>query len=462
MKITAGLFDNMVLQRDGTGLSFQPVEGTCGKDENGLVTMTAYTKRKVLEKFNGRTIGSSSNGAFKAVVKGLPPGGPYQIRLSIARGKKGRGSVWVNDVFVGDVWILAGQSNMQGNGYRKDRRRPHPGVRAFYMDDHWDMALDPLHDLGIAIDECHKGATIAPHIGTGPGVAFGQSLYALTGIPQGLIACAHGGTSMSQWSPALKNRGGASLYGAMVRRFIKNGSKIAGVFWYQGCSDVGKDDARAYTRRMKELVRSMRKDFGNPALPFVMVQIARVCRVNDNTAGWNSIRDQQRLLPEKIRNLLTVPAIDLGLDDMIHLSGTEQDRLGLRCADAMSLLKYQNRGAFPPIELNDVSSMKDPDTRTVNVRVKFNNVSGKLVALSRPTGFILSDHPDRMNADPVYKIELQGDQVLLKTSLTPSEFGCKHLFYGFGNNPYCNITDSADRSLPAFGPIPVRARILIQ
>ena len=35
-----------------------------------------------------------------------------------------------------------------------------------------------------------------------------------TGVPQGLIACAHGGTSMAQWSPKLKRLGGDSLYGA--------------------------------------------------------------------------------------------------------------------------------------------------------------------------------------------------------------------------------------------------------
>ena len=454
MNIVTGLFENMVMQRGRDGRSAQTVAGDCAPTASGPVVAEVTQGGKPVKGFAGVTVGAAAKGAFRAVLKGLPAGGPYDIRLTVGAGKKAA-AVLVRNVLVGDVWLLAGQSNMQGIGYRKDRLKPDSRVRAFFMDDHWADAEDPLHDLSIAVDAFHKGGGISAHTGTGPGVAFGQELRKRTGVPQGLIACAHGGTSMAQWSPALKDQSGASLYGAMLRRFVKNGSTVAGVYWYQGCSDTAPALEKIYTAKMKELVAAMRRDLGDPALPFVLVQIARVCRAADNVPGWNSIREQQRLLPKVIRHLQTVPAIDLALDDLIHIHGPDAHRLGRRSAEAMALLKYGDKKASTPIELRGMTAKIDPLTNSVNLLVSFKNVVGALRAEGRPNGFLLSEDPDRMSTDPVYRTELQGDRILLKTSLSPAEFKEKYLFYGFGNNPYCNITDGADRSLPAFGPLKV-------
>jgi len=456
MKIITGLFDNMVLQRAKSGRSDQPIEGECPL--TGSVTAVVLRNKKPLRGFSRVKVGSASNGKFSARIKGIPTGGPYDIRLSVNdRNSKKAASVLKKNVLVGDVWILAGQSNMQGIGYRTDRLKPNPLVRAFYMDDHWGAAEDPLHDLGVAVDEFHKGVSIQDHIGTGPGVAFGQALLKLTGIPQGLVACAHGGTSMTQWDPSRKHLGGASLYGAMYRRFVKNGSRVAGMFWYQGCSDTDKEAAGQYSAKMVKFINSLRKDFKAPHLPVVIVQIGRFSRLNDNIQGWNSIRDQQRVLPTKIKNILTVPAIDLSLKDQVHISGSDAHKLGRRGAEAMAVLKYGNKKLLPPIEFKDAILKTDPLSGTTNLLVSFRNVSGSLRALGRPEGFALSGDLCHLTEDPIFDTELIGAEVLLKTTvplIPPVDFEQKYLFYGFGNNPYCNITDSANRSLPAFGPVP--------
>ena len=41
------------------------------------------------------------------LLTGIPVGGPYTVRINDA---------FYNDIYVGDLWILAGQSNMEGNG----------------------------------------------------------------------------------------------------------------------------------------------------------------------------------------------------------------------------------------------------------------------------------------------------------------------------------------------------------
>ncbi|MCX7916440.1 MAG: sialate O-acetylesterase, partial [Verrucomicrobiae bacterium] len=58
-------------------------------------------------------------------------------------------------VLVGDVWIAACQSNMQGCGLRRYAAKPHPKVRAFCLDDQWRVARDPIHDFSICVDPVH-------------------------------------------------------------------------------------------------------------------------------------------------------------------------------------------------------------------------------------------------------------------------------------------------------------------
>ena len=98
-----------------------------------------------------------------------------------------------------------------------------------------------------------------------------------TGVPVGLVACAHGGTSMEQWNPAKKEQGGNSLYGSMLRQVKQAGGKVKGVLWYQGESDaLGQGEAwKAYPRVFTDFIAAVRSDFGQPELPFYFVQIGR-------------------------------------------------------------------------------------------------------------------------------------------------------------------------------------------
>jgi sialate O-acetylesterase len=456
MDIREGLFDGMVLQRTPAGVCDVVVTGRC--TAGGIVRVRVTARGKVLKGLANVRVGRAAGGRFTARIRGIPVGGPYAVTLSIADGKgEARDSAEVRDVYVGDVWLLGGQSNMQGVGILADRLPPRKEVRAFYMNDRWAPAEDPIHNLWEAVDPVHgaTGAPASPPItGVGPGVAFGQDMLAATGVPQGLIACAHGGTSMSQWDPKLKKLGGKSLYGAMVRRFKKNGSRVAGVVWYQGCSDASPEAAAVYTRRMKALIRAMRRDFGDKRLPVVLVQIARVVgRDGFSAAAWNSIQDQQRRLPEVIDRVATVPAIDLELDDLIHISGKSQHVLGRRLAQAMRVLIQGRKAGKPPIALKSVSTLKDPAGRAMDcVVVEFENVEGRLLAPGRATGFALGD-PTPFSC--ILRTDLAGSRAILHTTMQEADLAPLQVYYGYGCDPYCNITDAAGRSLPVFGPVAV-------
>jgi sialate O-acetylesterase len=178
----------------------------------------------------------------------VPAGGPYRMEVRIT-GVEGVRSV--EPLLVGDLWMLAGQSNMQGVGDLKDLPLPSALVHSFNMADHWAPAQEPLHRLEDAVDSFHwrrnpgepkarlSGAELRKAIatrtkGAGVGLPFALEMVRRTGVPVGLIPSAHGGTSMDQWSPSLKGEGGASLYGGMLRRFHAVGGRIAGVLVVSG------------------------------------------------------------------------------------------------------------------------------------------------------------------------------------------------------------------------------------
>ena len=86
---------------------------------------------------------------------------------------------------------------------------------------------------------------------------------------------------------------------------------------------------------MKKLVASFRSDMNDPRLPFIMVQISRTSTTTwPNQKIWVAIREKQRLLGKQLKRFAVVPAIDLDLDDGIHLGGNGQLRLGKRLARA--------------------------------------------------------------------------------------------------------------------------------
>ncbi|MDD5679084.1 MAG: sialate O-acetylesterase [Kiritimatiellae bacterium] len=460
MHITSGLFDHMVLQRTSRNICDVTITGTAAAD--GLVTSRITARAGAGKGLASRVIGRARRGQFSARLRGLPSGGPYDVELSV-RSVNGTAAetLSIRDILVGDVWLLGGQSNMQGYGRRNKAIKAHAMVRAFYMNDEWDVARDPIHNINEAVDQVHSGwldpdkprarSRLPSPRGVGPGVTFGLSMRQKTGVPQGLIACAHGGTSMTQWYPDLKKHGSKSLYGAMCRRFHKNGSRVAGVIWYQGESDANAKDAALFEKRMRRLIGAMRRDFHDAALPFVMVQLARVFghAPTQSPAEWNLIQDIQRLLPGRVKHCATVPAIDLPLDDAIHVSGEGMQRLGRRLAQAMAVLRGEQDAGKPPIALKTIRFSKDQALGQYVVRVQFDHVVGRLAAHGEPAGFALNNPS---GANFAFRVDLDKNTAVIRIPTLGVAAG---LYYGYGFAPVCNITDAADRSLPVFGPQPI-------
>jgi type 1 glutamine amidotransferase len=448
-------------------------------------------------------------------VVGLSTGGPYTISCQFKDGAN-IGTAEASNVYVGDLWVLAGQSNMEGVGDLVDVTQPHPQVMLLGMNGEWSQAEEPLHWLVDSPDPVHSGessgrATRAAEAhktrqkGAGLGLPFASALAASTGVPIGLVACAHGGTSMEQWNPAHKGQGGNSLYGSMLRQVSLAGGKVKGVLWYQGESDsLGDGNAsKTYSGNFTNFIAAVRSDFGQPELPFYFVQIGRFVFGAD-PKGWNAVQESQRQIAERVPNTAVISVIDLELDDAIHVGTQGLKRAGHRLARIAQRELFGQIGATTP-SLDRVTEGPNNTLvvkfKGVNMRADHPSIQGGIaggrlyrggmgngamgagptgvggaggglrsVAASgfdasgfdasgvglRPerhiAGFSIRKE-DGTNIPLIFEacIGKARDTVILKLSGPFPEKAS--LWYGYGLDPFCNLTDSLDMAVPVFGPI---------
>ena len=387
-----------------------------------------------------------------------------------------------------EIWVLNGQSNMQGSspippGVTPEELAPDPRIMMFNLDNTWMPAEEPLHRHYEAVapiyrklyqktpeewaqlaGESRKGK--APHFGqVGPGLFFAKHLAESIDKPIGLIPCAFGGLPIERWDPALKDQGGESLYGAMLERIKMVGGKIRGVIWYQGESDA-LDPARAavYEEKFLGFVDGLRRDTGIDDLTVIYVQLARFAIFESGREPAQSlekVREAQRLAASKRKNLFMVSAIDLPLYDHAHLAYAGQKRLGRRLAEIALSKVYGQEGHATPIHLKSVEPVTFDVPLDANpslkhgLRVRFSGINGRFISPDRPTGFEVRYLPDSKQTPPiVYRVEFESSGCLLRLNKPITEPAS--LYYGGGQMPFVNITDERDIPIPAFGPVEVQ------
>jgi len=460
-----------VLPRDAHDQAAARLKGRCRPGE-GVIEARLTDRGAPVAGLDWRGVGEAKGGRWVVELRDLPVGGPYDVELRLlARNDEPLAETAVRNVLVGDLWVLAGQSNMQGVGKVSELPPPIATVAMFTMDDRWAVAREPLHPLFESRDEAHwqglipQGKTreeILPQMqqavrardarGVGPGLPFAWELYRLTGVPIGLIPCARGGTSLAQWSPEKKAEGGRSLYGAMLRRVAAAGGRVRGVLWYQGESDANRDGAATYLERFIDFVKAVRSDLHDPELPFLYVQIGRfIVAADDNAAAWNAVREAQRLAEPRLAHAAVVPAVDCPLVDLIHLDTAGQIRVGHRLAldvarECFGREKFQRGPRLAQVTLDEDRTM---------ITIRFEQVNGRLRAEGRPAGFVITDESGQ-ELPLIIRVDLpeeRPDTVELRVSRGLPENA--QLWYARGMDPYVNLTDERDMGMLAFGPVPM-------
>ena len=457
MEIEYGLADGALLQRGADGL--------CRCKAKISAEGNVYASQGELRPLGG--------GEYE--YTGLPAGGPYEVTFTDDAGSR------TMRLWVGDLWMLGGQSNMEGAGLVEERemleKQQTPAyIRCYRLYNQWDTASPVFSEPWFSPDACQRDFVRQarlespwkqeepaylpcgmPRRGVGPGLYFALRMYEITGVPQGIVSCALGGSPLRWWVPQPEN--GDNLYAAMLRRLRRVGGYVRGFYWDQGESETWRTEG--FTEEMIALFSAVRRDFGAPDLPVVQTQIAQVNIPASCTQatgdGWMRVREWQRTLDEKVENLATIASIDGDFDDLIHLSSATQRKMGARAANAMAHLC--GIGGCPPPRLEGVRIRKEfSEPFNYVFDVHFTNAK-TLSAAGRPAGFrvraVTETEPPFNPCSGVSRLRLRGNvaEVHSEISASPEE---ATLFYGYGNMSYCNIVTETGYSLPAFGPLKVK------
>ena len=254
-------------------------------------------------------------------------------------------SVWLGSISAAefDLYLLAGQSNMDGRGQASDltkqQRTPSDRAVIYYRNPpHSSEGWRPLAP-GYSIAPGYKGSLPSPTFG--PELGFIAHLSKTEPKKRfALIKGSKGGTSLrADWKPGVK--GESKTQGPCYRNFIetitlanaalkKDGhtATLRGLIWHQGESDA-KASSKNHQERLTQFLARIREDVGEPKLPIILGQVVD-----------NGKRDQVRSAilkaSQETSNCGFVSAEGLTTwDGGTHFDAKSQLILGQRFAEAM-------------------------------------------------------------------------------------------------------------------------------
>lgn len=141
---------------------------------------------------------SDSDGNWNIRLEPLEPGGPHQMILSAA----GEETI-IQDILIGDVWVLGGQSNMELPVRRtldllsaEVERVNHPFIRQFALPVEYNFHTPQDHIVGGNWISASPSDVLDF---SAAGFFFAMELYEKYGVPIGLIQTAIGGTPIEAW-----------------------------------------------------------------------------------------------------------------------------------------------------------------------------------------------------------------------------------------------------------------------
>ena len=192
---------------------------------------------------------------------------------------RGKNTIQLNDILIGEVWVASGQSNMEKplgpaigqtpcNDWKEEVAAANfPQIRLLEMLPR--DAEEPASDADCDWLPCSP-QNIMVQRGRGAGYSacayfFARKLHRELKVPIGMIAASIGGTRCESWTPGRDGR----LFNGMIAPVTQ--MAIRGAIWYQGESNVG--DGLRYASRMQALIEGWRKAWGYE-IPFYFVQIA--------------------------------------------------------------------------------------------------------------------------------------------------------------------------------------------
>ena len=222
-------------------------------------------------------------GAAFAAEMELPAGGWYRLELRASRNDVVLAGAVVEHLGVGEVFVVAGQSNSANHGAEK--QSPKTGKVAAFDGKRWQLANDPQPGAS------GGGGSFLPPLG--------DALVERWSVPVGFIACGIGATSVREWLPkgatfpnpptitgrvaqrpdgTWESKGEA--WDMLLARMKQAGPHgFRAVLWHQGESDANQADAtrtlagNLYREYLEKVIRETRRGIGWDA-PWFVAQVS--------------------------------------------------------------------------------------------------------------------------------------------------------------------------------------------
>ncbi|SVB59411.1 uncharacterized protein METZ01_LOCUS212265, partial [marine metagenome] len=284
VKLPAVFSDHMVLQRSNVA----PVWGWAEPGEKVTVQFGGQTKSATASK-DGKWMVRLD--AIKDVtVKG---------ELSV----KGKNTLTIKDVLVGEVWVASGQSNMAmqvGHCLNADEEAAaakYPQIRMFITKR--NAQLKPQTDLEGSWMVCSP-ETVKSFSGTA--YFFGRTLHNKLKVPVGILHSSWGGTAIEAWTsidvqeksdklgsvlgrwknkPQANQNKPANLFNGMIQPLIPYG--IRGGIWYQGeRNSKTVEGAKLYAHQLSLMINDWRRRWGQGDFPFLWAQLPNYKKRSDD------------------------------------------------------------------------------------------------------------------------------------------------------------------------------------
>jgi len=162
-----------------------------------------WSRKKVAVTFLGKTYEARQEGGrWLATLDPIGPGGPFTMDI-VSGGEK----VTIQDIYSGDVWLCAGQSNMElqmerlRDDYSEEWLQEFPLIRQFKVPQEWDFS-GPRDELSGGSWVTASAETLAQFSGTA--WFFAKKMYEKYSqlglkVPIGLVSTAWGGTPIESW-----------------------------------------------------------------------------------------------------------------------------------------------------------------------------------------------------------------------------------------------------------------------
>ena len=277
-----------------------------------------------------------------------PSGGWYRLEVRVRSEDSIVAETTVEHVGVGEVFVIAGQSNSANHG--EERQTTKTGLVATSYNGKWQLANDPQPGAS-----GNGGSFIPP---------FGDAIAERFKVPVGIIATGVGATSVREWLPRgtrfpnpptltghvtqlatseWESKG--ALFDNLVTRMKQAGPNgFRAVLWHQGESDANQTDVNRtlpgelYRKFLEQLILDSRRETGWEAPWFV----AQVSYHTPDDTGSPDIRAAQQAL-WKTGIALEGPNSDAMAGDLrdsggkgVHFSGKGLREHGTRWAGKVS------------------------------------------------------------------------------------------------------------------------------